>query len=226
MFRIPKCLSVLGLCAVVAACELGSNVEDFDVTMQQTDDVLTQAVGSWYASVTGGTSAAAAVDPDTVESLVVRVTEIQFLPAENEANEEDEGAWMSLGLDEPVLLNLVTLPTEGESPLVIASGAVDVGDYNNVRLFTDSAAIVFKGPIDLGAAFSYESGTVYQVTIPSGPETGLKTDVSFSVAEGEGGEPNAVNLLFSSTATFTNVTGTGTGAVILAPVIRGQGDGS
>ena len=227
MLRIRTGFSALAVCAVLAACTDQAGVmEDIDVTLRQTNDILTQAVSGWYASVSGTDGATAAIDKDTVESLVVRVTDIQFLPVENAAAEADAGAWVPLMLTNSVLLDLMSLPTEGESPLMIASGTVLVGEYNNVRFFTDSAAIVFKGPIDLGGGFSFEGGEVYQVTIPSGGETGIKTDANFTVVEGVDGTADDVNLLFSPGATFLNVTGTGTGEVILAPVIRSRPDGS
>ncbi|MCH7473926.1 MAG: DUF4382 domain-containing protein, partial [Gemmatimonadetes bacterium] len=106
--------------------------------------------------------------------------------------------------------------------LVIASGAVPVGSYGDVRLFVDQATIRFKVAIDLGVAFSFAADTDYPVTIPSATETGLKTDAEFTVEADAQGDINDVNLLFNPGATFLNVTGTGTGEVILAPVIRAR----
>lgn len=219
--KLMSRLATLGLFAAVAAgcTDLSPGVqEDVDVTMQRTDDVIVQAVGGWLASVSGGTAAAAAIDPDTVEALAVRVTDIEFLP--EGGDEENDGAWISLGLPEPVVLDLKALPTEGDSPLVIASGSVDVGSYRNVRLFTDSASVRFKGTIEIGLV-TYPAGEDILVTIPSGPETGLKTDASFEVVEDAEGNVNDVDLLFSEGSTFQNVTATGADTVILAPVIRG-----
>jgi hypothetical protein len=226
MLRIRKHLPALALCVAMAACADQAGMENVDVTMQQTDGMLTQAVSGWYASVTGGSSTAAAIDPDTVESLTITITDVEFLPVQNAAAEGDAGAWMPLELPQPVELDLMSLPTESESPLAIVSGAVDVGQYANVRLFTSSASIVFKGPIDLGEAGEFEGGTPYDVSIPSGEQTGIKTDASFNVEADAEGNINDVYLLFSPGSTFQNVTGTGTGEVILAPVIRSRPDES
>lgn len=222
--QLTRLSALLATSALLGACsDLGPDAsENVDVTMQQTDDALTQAADGWYASVAGGESSASAVDKDDVASLVVRVTEIQFLPKADEASANDDGVWISLQLAAPISFDLMALPTESESPLVIASGAVPVGDYGDVRLFVEQAIIIFTRQIDLGVAFSFETGVEYQVTIPSATETGLKTDAEFTVEADAQSNINAVNLLFSPGATFLNVTGTGTGEVILAPVIRAR----
>jgi len=112
--------------------------------------------------------------------------------------------------------------TEDESPLVIASGAVLVGDYASVRLFVDEAVIRFSEAVSLGLSLTFDADFDYDVSIPSGEETGIKTDAEFSVVADAEGNVNDVGLLFSPGATFLNVTGTGSGEVILAPVIRGR----
>ncbi len=210
-----RCGVMLGAALGLAACDGPQSMETVDVTMQQTDAAPSQSLSGWSARIEGSQGSAAAISKDTVSTLVVRIIRIEFLPKAEEAREADPGAWIALDLSAPVTIDLMALPTEGTFPLVIASGAVPVGNYGDVRLFTDSAAIRFKGPIELGAAFRFEGNTTYQVTIPSVEQTGIKTDAEFTVEEG-----TDVNLLFSPTATFLNVTGTGTGQVILAPVIR------
>jgi len=176
----------------------------------------------WFASVAGTEGSADVVNPDAVASLMVRITEIQFLPSEQEGNEENPGAWVSLGLASAVEVDLMALPTEGQPPLVIASGAAPSGNYANIRLFVDEATIRFATPITLGVAFSFDADVDYDVDIPSGAETGIKADAAFTVTADADGDINDVNLVFSPSSTFLNVTGTGTGEVILTPVIRGR----
>jgi hypothetical protein len=220
MSRAGMILAVAGM----AACSDGGpgQMEQVDVEMQQSDGILAQVTGAWMASATGIEGAGAVVDPSVVASLTVRVTDIEFLPAEQEGNDANAGAWMSLQLSSPVTLDLMALPTEDESPLVIASGALAVGDYVNVRLFVDEATIRFSEAVSLGVSLTLEADVDYTVTIPSGDETGIKTDASFSVVADAEGNVNDVGLLFSPVATFLNVTGTATGEVMLAPVIRGR----
>ena len=188
------------------------------VTMQQSSGAGVSAVQSVQGEESGK------IDLDNVASLTVRVTSIQFLPAgaddteENGgASEEDGGGWIVLEFAEPVAFDLLALPTEGESPLVVAAGAVAAGDYRKVRYLVGDAIIVFNEAFTVGnATFEGE----HAVTIPSGAKPGLKTDVAFTVVADDGGTPQEVTLLFEPGATFQNSTATGSGKVIVAPVIR------
>lgn len=230
MFRsgMPR-YAMLGIAALFgAACsDMGSNAtESVTVSMSQTDDLAAQLVSGWYASVTGGAGAAVAMDKDTVASLLVEISDIQFLPAGADAETADEGAWISLQLSAPAQLDLMALPAAGESPLVIAAGEAPVGSYGSVRLFAAAATIQFKGNVDLGVSFSFKGGVDYAVEIPSGDQTGIKTDAAFTVEADEGGALNDVQLLFDPAATFLNVSGTGDGRVLLAPVIRSEPEGA
>lgn len=222
--RLPLHLATAILVACVAtACtdQSPGATANVDVTMQQTDAVLAQVVSGWYASVVGGGSATSAIDPDTVETLTIRITSIELLP--DGADEADDAGWVELPLKAPVLLDLMALPTESESPLVIASGEAALGSYSNVRLFTDSASISFTGSITLSAVFTFAGGEDHLVDIPSGDETGIKTNASFTVNAAE--NANDVSLLFSSGSTFLNVAATGNDTVLLAPVIGERGGG-
>ena len=159
----------------------------------------------------------AAIDAEDVASLMVTVTDIQFLPA---GSEDADGSWQSMTLGSPVEVNLAALPEGGESPVVIAAGALEVGDYSQVRLFVGAATIEFANAVTLGQATSFDAGTGYPVDIPSGTQTGIKTDVSFSVTDDGAGGTNAVDLVFDSGATYANVNATGSGRVSMAPVVR------
>lgn len=212
--------SVLMLGALLGCGDAGPAVEMVDIQMHRTDQILMRTASSWSASVAAPAGPAVAISPDTVASLVIRVTDIEVLPVGGD--EDDDGAWISLTLPDTVDLDLMALPTTAGSPLVVASGALPVGDYQNVRLFVASATIEFTGPLSLGGAVTFDANVMYDVTIPSGAQTGLKTDAAFSVTADGQGNVNDVDLLFSTGSTFQNVTGTGTGEVILAPVIRGD----
>jgi hypothetical protein len=220
--RWSKALLVtLGALATGACSVLDSSARgDVRVTLQQSDAVSSPALS--VSDAGAGEDVAVRITRDMIASLDLRVTDIQFLPANQEENADGEGGWISLALAEPVTLDLLSLPAEGESPLVIAAGSVPVGSYRQVRLFTDEAMISFTGPITIGAAFTFEAGVPYPVETPSGESTGLKTHVAFTVEADAGGNVLDIQLLFSPSATFGNVTGTGSGRVLLAPVIRGQ----
>ena len=117
--------------------------------------------------------------------------------------------------------NVVVLPEPDESPVVIASGSVPVGSYRKVRLFVQDEIVVFAESVTVGNSV-YDMDTEYPVTIPSGDNTGIKTDLSFTVTADEDGNVAEVNLLFDSEATFRGVTATGNGKVMLPPVLKAK----
>lgn len=160
-----------------------------------------------------------AVSSDTVESFEVTITSIQFLRAD--AEESDASGWTTLNFDEGTRVDLMALPEEGIAATLIAEGSVQAGSYRAVRLFVSNPTMVFKGDISFGLGNTLEGGVEYEVTIPSAAQSGLKVFVEFAVeASSEGGAQTDVNLVFDSALSLTNVTATGTGRVIVNPVIR------
>ena len=223
--RNMKWLGGTGLAAAVlaagtVACSDGpsSGIAPAQARISIESDIIASRTAAldWFASVTGSE---AAMSPDTVLSLEITFTEVAFLPVSED--EEDTGGWQVIPLDAPVTLDLMALPTEEDGSVAIAAGSVAVGSYHMVRLMVSTGQIIFKGPITLGSAITLEAGEPgHAVTIPSGEQTGLKTDVSFEVSAGATGEANAAHIVFAAGTTFQNVTVTGTGAVMLAPVLR------
>ena len=156
------------------------------------------------------------ITPDAVSSLTVTVTGIECQLSGVAEGSED--GWVTVSLDDPVTLDLLALPVADASPVVIATGVLPVGSYQHVRLFVSAAQISFANDLILGSV-TFDAGLIYDVTIPSVAQSGIKTDVQFVVtADGEGAV-SAVPLLFDPSATFVNATVTGTGQVMLAPVI-------
>ncbi|MGD8727259.1 MAG: DUF4382 domain-containing protein [Gemmatimonadales bacterium] len=216
--RIPR-FAIAALAAVTAlACSDSTGVETgtVNVTMQQADAAALLAADGWYASVTG---TQISLDPDTVASLTITVTELEFLVGASGDGISDNTSWTGFTLPTPVSIDLMALPTEGESPLVVGSGSVPVGDYRHVRLHVSDASIEFTGPIEIGQDQVFEASTAYPVDIPSVDETGITTDVTFTVVADDAGEPTDVFVLFSPDATMANVTANGMGRVMLTPII-------
>ena len=161
-----------------------------------------------------------------VASLEVTITDVQLLRRCDEGEEDGEadqdcegGGWYPLTLDEPVVVDLVALPGEDEPPVVIAAGDLPVGDYHNIRLFVRDETVVFAEAFSVGNSL-FDSDTEYSVEIPSGDNTGLKTDLALTVADDGEGNGEEVNLLFDSAATFRGVVATGSGKVLLPPVLK------
>lgn len=219
-------LSVLALTAAVAAgCGTVSpdGTGNVQVTIQKiASATATQALADGFASAADGSYVP--IDLDNVQSFTVQITSIEFLPVT--ADEENDAAWIRLpldpavALDPAVTLDLLALPTGGDSPIVIAAGPVDEGAYSMVRLLVSGGTIVFDTDFSVGQFTFDMAPDDHPVTIPSGVQTGLKTDLAFTVGEGGGTE---VSLLFDEGATFQNATATGSGKVILTPVLRTLG---
>jgi hypothetical protein len=200
-----------------------ANLADVRVTMNRVGPAAaTQAVAEWFASAV---DLQASIDVETVDSLMVTLDRIEFLPAvqdeEDENGENGEngdganGGWLSLDVED-VRFDLLALPATAETGVVLVIGELPVGDYGMVRLFVTDVTVWFNTAVELGQAFTYDADVGYDVFVPSGAQTGIKTDQGFSVPEG-GGD---VALVFDENASLTNVSATGNGKVILAPVIR------
>ena len=211
-------LAALALAGATLACsDSGPTLAPSQARISIDAGIAGQLTAGLSASVAG---TEVAISPDTVKSLTIQFTDVAFLPVG--ASETDGTSWQTLTLPAPVTLDLMALPTQTAGSVEIAAGSVPVGQYQMVRLMVGEGEIVFKGPISLGGAANFDGETGYAVTIPSGSQTGIKTDVSFEVTEGQDATANAAYLVFTPGTTFQNVTVTGTSGVMLTPVIHGQ----
>jgi Domain of unknown function (DUF4382) len=225
----PLTVSLALAAGVALGCKGSSDVAlaPVQVRLSMADGIVASATAPLLSASVNGVLVS--VSPDTVASLFVTISEIAFLPAdapdETDETEAAGPAWQTLTLDDPVTLDLMALPTaeEGE-PIAIAAGKVLPGSYHKVRLLVSEGEIVFRGPLSHGNgnAASFEGGETYPVTIPSGAQTGLKTDVSFDVTDAGDGTGNTVDIVFVPGTTFQNVAVTGNGRIMLAPVLRAR----
>jgi len=214
-------MAIMGIVAgagVLGCGDSGPTLAPSQTRISIADIISAQAADPTFSASVNGVQVA--ISPDTVASLTLRFIDVAYLPTDG--SEGTESAWQTLTLPDTVTLDLMDLPTEQEGSVEIASGSVLVGSYKMVRLMVSGGEIVFKGAISLGGAASFKPDTAYSVTIPSGAQTGLKTDVSFEVTEGENETANAAYLVFEPGATFQNVTVTGSGGVTLNPVLRSK----
>lgn len=225
----PIAASLVLAAGVALACKGGSDVAlaSSQVRMSMADGIVASATAPLLSASVNGVLMS--VSPDTVASLIVTFSDIAFLradaPEETEETEAAGPAWQTLTLGDPVTLDLMALPTaEDGDPIVIGTGMVLVGSYRKVRLLVSDGEIMFRGPLSHGNgnAANFAGGTPYPVTIPSGAQSGLKTDVSFDVTDAGDGTGNAVDIVFVPGTTFQNVVATGNGKVMLAPVLRAR----
>jgi hypothetical protein len=228
--------AVLALGAAVGCSDTGNlgpgdGMGDVTVNLQRTE-VLSASVVA--AALEGEITAApeGKVPMDQVQSLTITITSIEML-RDCEADEgagdgtqsdgecAENGGWIPLELDEPVTIDFMALPVPDDSVVVLASGSLPVGDYRNIRLFVRDEFVVFTADITVGNVV-FKMGIDHPVVIPSGDKTGIKTDLSFTVTEDDEGNEEEVNLLFDTEATFRGVTATGSGKVMLPPVLKAK----
>ncbi len=181
------------------------------VTLQQASSAAASA-SFQMMSPQGATSLVTLAD---VDSLNVRVTRVEGLPVVSEGDSANDAAWQSVDVVGNGLLNLVKLPTETQGAIVVATDSIPSGDYGNLRFFMQDMTIWLNKQIQVGQII-FQAHTPYTLTMPSGTQTGLKTKAQFTVPEGGG----QVSIVFDGTATLANMTVTGTGAVVLAPVLQ------
>lgn len=180
------------------------------------------------------------IDPTNVRCLLVEITGVHLSPvppdnSDPNADPNEDTGWVRLDV-EPVVIDLVDLPMEGEEGegFVIAFDPdVPAGDYRRLRFITgDNNSIYFREGFRVGQA-EYQSnpdldpdGDPCQngdpVKVPSGPQTGLKTDIALTVPDLVDGETRVVESFFDESTTVRNAVATGSGTVNLTPVLRSR----
>lgn len=160
------------------------------------------------ASVAGGRPP---VEADQIASLQIEVGEI-------EAHRSGGGGWVSVGLAASVTIDPPTL--DAGEVAVMATTALPVGDYDNVRLIPESISVQFltsstTTPIVVGNHEFDPAPATHEVELPGGLDTGILIPTAhFSVSE-DGG---VVLLMWDADATAASVNATGSGMILLRPV--------
>jgi hypothetical protein len=211
---------LMGALVATVACSDSTGVDGtapVEVSLRMDGSALSAAA---FGGALSSGSAMEGVTPNQVDSLFVLVTSVSFLPVEAEGEgegEEEEAEWIFLTLDEPIQIDLMSLPTEEDSLFV--TGELPVGDYGKIRLQVSDASVWFNETIAQGPA-TLDPDIEHPVTVPSGSTSGIKTDLSFTVADDGNGTPAAVSLAFDPALTFSNLHVTGSGKVTLSPVFK------
>ncbi|MBI4513980.1 MAG: DUF4382 domain-containing protein [Gemmatimonadetes bacterium] len=202
--------------AVVSACDNPADVQtgSLMLTLTSAQDSRSRAVAALLSDGADGN-----VTVDAVEALNVTVDSVKVRPASG-------GGWVALGVagEGGVRVNLMDLAS---ADVTLARGELAAGDYVAARLFFTDAEIVFSEQVCLGmntgagatpGSVCLEPGVPHEVVIPSGEETGIKTDARFAVTEGS---EETVTLVFDPEATVRSIAwARGLQKVIVAPVIR------
>ena len=211
-YRVLGLITLAG--PLVLGCSDGTGLGDpapISVNLQQ----ASSAAAAPALLVMSPQGATGVIGLSDVDSLDVRVTSVAVLPVASEKDSASNAAWQTVQVVGNGLLNLLKLPTSTQGAFVLASDSVPSGQYSQVRFFLENMTMWLNRQIQVGQIL-FQPNTPYTVTMPSGSETGLKTRAQFTIPDGGG----SVDLVFDGTATLANLTLTGTGAVIMAPVLR------
>lgn len=190
---------------------------DFTLTMGQLD-------GSSAASaLTERSPRLSQVDLTSVSSIVVTVDTVQVhrVDAEEEGENGENGeahGWIDLGVTEVEIDLRNDLSTDAS--LAVAEGELPAGDYDGVRFFFSDATITFDPPAQNPS--TGEEIAEASLVVPSGDQTGIKVPGASFTVEGEAATEFAV--MFDANTSVQNVNITGTGTVMMAPVLVGDAD--
>jgi hypothetical protein len=167
------------------------------------------------ADGSAGNVSLAAVANITLELMRVEATR-------NVGDDEGTSGWFALELQAPGSINLLQLPSEEETGLLLARGELEPGAYTNVRLFFVNATITFNQPVTLGsgpAAVTYEADVAHSLRVPSGAQTGVKVPTAgFTIAEDE---ESTVVLVFDPATSVQSISAT-PNFLIMSPVLTAQ----
>lgn len=126
--------------------------------------------------------------------------------------------WYSLAVVGSGHLDLLDLPTDSTTGLVLASGALPVGDYHAARILLDAANIWFDTTFTTANGFTFQADTPYQVTLPMRRDSimGLMTRQGFTIDE----VSRTVVLTFNPWTTIGNAGVNANGEILIRPVLK------
>ena len=175
----------------------------FQVVLRSQDASGLQ-VGARSRSVVSAPDVSRATIPlDQIESITLPLGAV-------EAHLEGAG-WIDAGAVNDDI-DLLSLPADG---IELVDGDLPEGSYTGLRFFlTGQPTITLASDVTVGRTL-YAAGT-HDLVIPSSGETGLKLNADFVVdADGQ-----ILTVLFDGQASVRRVNATGSGTLILNPVLR------
>jgi len=121
--------------------------------------------------------------------------------------------WILLDVVSGGHVDLMHLPTDSGSGIVVAAGDVPAGDYNGVRLEISDGAIYLKTDVVTPMGDTLAAGTAIPVRFLS---RGIMIRADVTVPDGGGDFP----IIFDAATTIGNAILTPQGDVIITPVMR------
>lgn len=201
-------LSAAGLAALLAVgCSesTGSRLVTVQVSLGRADTAPSAALAP--QDVTAGS-----VTIDIVKTLTMELDSVQLQTSGSEG-------WQTVIPTEAISPKTLTLDlkTDLGTPIALGTVTLDAGPCE-ARLFVSGAQVTFNEPVVLGQAQTYLADTPYDLRIPSGDQTGLKTDGACELTK----SGDVVSLDFDVAATAVTIAATGNGSLLLTPVIHIQ----
>lgn len=169
-----------------------------DILTTQDDDAIAPRKGRLKIYLTDLSEKNKTDDSETYVAINLTIYKIQIHLAGED--EEDEGEWVELILNEPTECNLIELKDES---ILLSEDELTPGKYTQIRLFVTDASL----DIELG-----EIGV--PVEIPSADQTGRKLIHPFEIIAGE-----TIELTIDFDAE-ESIIKTGDGSYKLNPVIK------
>jgi hypothetical protein len=216
---ITRALGALTLVAGLAGCNDALNVEGTGAARV----LLNRASDGSFPSAPapqGAPGATRSVSPDTVQSLYVTVTAVEFFHA---ATDTSGSGWTAMEFKAPVQVNLMALSTNRDSAFVVAMGRAAAGAYSKVRLVVTNPKIRFRGDISFGTAGTVQGNTDYAVQLGTSGSTTIDINLSLLLQLGISGSSNEtsdVRLEFAAASSCSSVTMTSTGSLAMSAVFQ------
>ena len=173
----------------------------------------TAASAIMSASVDYTANSMGAVSLDDIDSLFVRLTAISLL-RQGEDSADASGGWVTIALADSggKRINVLNLPDEDS--VLLAKGALEAGSYKNLRLQFDSASIVLKNEVRVGA-HTFQKDSAYTLRVPSGV---VKVPLTkFTVGADS---VSSLNFEFREQPSIANIVATGSGVLQMTPVLH------
>ena len=125
--------------------------------------------------------------------------------------------WYSLDVTANGHLNLLALPTDTTSGVVLASGTLPVGDYVAARLIVSSAKIYFDTTFTTTNGFTFDANTAYDVKLPMRDSLmGIMSNAGFTLSTA-GAD---IVLTFDPFTTIGHAIVDAQGNIVIRPVLK------
>ena len=213
--RLMMALSAGMLSLTSAACDLKEGIDPARFEVRFAADM--SGAGTLANVLGDGAGSLGTLALSSIDSINVTITGV-------DASSTDGGS-AALQLEQDALgrINLLALPVDDDEDaaagVALAQGTVPAGTYNGVRLSYDlaTATITLNEDVTVGG-HTFTAGT-HPLEVPSGDQNGIK--VPFSSLTLTDDAANVV-LTFDGSVTIRHVTATGSGKLLLVPVLRGR----